>query len=110
MNIPLIAPQLAGEVSKMLWDFGFRHHPNLQTKWINGAAGLGGVADMVDEKPPVDPVEEMAEEFLKANNPKLLEAVRKAPAEQKAKLLADLEENYKVIGDLVTALKNVTKE
>ena len=36
---PLIpAPCFAG-VSQMLWDFGFRHHADLQTKWVPDYAG-----------------------------------------------------------------------
>lgn len=103
--IPLIGPQLVGEVSKMLWEFGFRHHPEKQRRWIDGAAGLGMCAPVVKEPPEVNAVDRIAEDFLKQNNPKLLEAIKKAPPEEKAKLISELEGSFEAIKDLIEKLK-----
>lgn len=89
----------------MLWDFGFRHHPEKQTKWISGTAGLGMVAEIVDKEPETNPVEDLFEDFLEKENPKLLEAIRTAPAEQKEKILKDLEKQFAVLGSMLEKLK-----
>lgn len=104
MPIPLIAPQLVEGISEMLWEFGFRHHPELQTRWIDGAAGLGMVARF-SEKRPADDFNDMAEEFLAANNPELLEAVRNSSPDEKKKLLKKLEKNFEEISGLISVLK-----
>lgn len=105
--IPLIHPILTEGVSQMLWDFGFRHHPELQKRWIEGCAGLGTLAQIVDKKPVDDPVESICEEFLAEKNPQLLEAVRKAPKEEREKLIRDLEKNFAVLEDLLKRIKEV---
>jgi hypothetical protein len=38
-NQPLIPGKCFGPLSKMLWDLGFRHHDDLQTKWVGVASG-----------------------------------------------------------------------
>lgn len=88
----------------MLWDFGFRHHPDLQTKWIDGTAGLGMVARFSDQRAE-DDFEENAEEFLAANNPELLNAVRNASPDEKKKLLEKLEKNFEELSGLIGVLK-----
>lgn len=53
-NQPLIPPQCFGVLSQMLWDFGFRHHPEEQTRWIKAGTGPTRnfeVWDTVTEKP-----------------------------------------------------------
>lgn len=105
MPIPLISPQLTEGVSQMLWDFGFRHHPDKQSKWIAGGAGLGMIADLVDAAPAKDPVVDLAEQFLSAENPQLLEAIQKAPPEKREELIRDLEKNFSVLGELLKRLK-----
>lgn len=105
MPIPLIAPQLVEGISQMLWDFGFRHHEELQTRWIEGAAGLGMVAKF-SEKKPDDSFRAMAEEFLQANNPELLEEVRKSSPDEKKKLLEKLEKNFEEINGLISILRD----
>ncbi len=92
-------------VSQMLWDFGFRHHPDKQTQWIDGAAGLATMARISRKKPEVDPFDSMAEEFLSANNPKLLETIRKAPPGEREALLKRLEKNFSTLETLIQALK-----
>lgn len=104
MPIPLIGPMLVEGISEMLWDFGFRHHPDLQTKWIQGNAGLGTIANLTAEQPK-DDFSKSAEEFLSANNPELLEMVRNASDEDKQKLMEKLEQNFEQIGNLMNLLK-----
>lgn len=38
-NQPLIPAPCFKRVSRMLWDLGFRHHADLQTKWVAAYAG-----------------------------------------------------------------------
>lgn len=76
MPIPLVSPMIVGEISKMLWDFGFRHHPENQTKWIEGIAGTGTLAQIVDEKPLINTRTQIALKFLEETNPELYEKVR----------------------------------
>lgn len=95
-------------VSQMMWDFGFRHHPDLQTKWIEGVAGLGGLANLSENPPPPDKFTGDAEDFLSANNPELLESIRKATPEDRQRLLADLQKNFREIQGLIDVLKEET--
>lgn len=90
----------------MLWDFGFRYHANLQTKWIDGAAGLGTIAKLSDAAPNSDPLNGQAEDFLSANNPELLEMIRNASEEDKQNLLEKLEKNFDEIRGLMEMLKD----
>lgn len=105
--IPLIAPMLVEGISEMLWNFGYRYHPELQVRWIDGMAGLATVADVSESKPEVDPFDRMAEDFLSANNPKLLEAIRMAKPEDRTQLLGQLEKSFSELGDLIEKLKEV---
>lgn len=64
-NLPLIPPMCFAEYSKLLWDFGFRHHEDKQTKWVGESAGPGGglaVRPVVDVKP--DEVRNLAAQML----------------------------------------------
>lgn len=103
--IPLIAPQLAEGLSQLLWDFGFRHHPDLQTKWIQGSAGLGGVAQVVDAPPVGDDFTEQAESFLAEHNPDLLKRIKEASPEERANLLRELEGSMARLEKLLKNLK-----
>lgn len=38
-NQPLIPAPCFPALSKMLWDMGFRHHAELQTRWVNQYSG-----------------------------------------------------------------------
>jgi hypothetical protein len=92
-------------ISELLWDFGFRYHEELQTKWIDGVAGLATLAQVSENKPQADPFDEMAEEFLSSTNPKLLEAIRKTPPEERKQLLHKLEKNFDDLQGLIQALR-----
>lgn len=107
MPIPLIGPMLVEGLSEMLWEFGFRHHSDLQEKWIDGAAGLATMATVSNEKPAADPFDQMAEDFLSANNPKLLEAIRKSKPEEREQLLSKLEKSFSELGGLIDKLREV---
>lgn len=102
--IPLIGPVLVESVSQLLWDFGFRHHPELQTKWIEGTASLGMVANLTDSEPE-DNFASSAEEFLAENNPELLAALQNADPKARAELRGKLEKNLDQIRMLIDSLK-----
>lgn len=103
--IPLIGPMLVNGVSEMLWHFGFRHHPDLQTKWITGTAGVATMADLTDRKPEADSFNEKAKEFLSSTNPKLLEAVLRGTPDERAEMLKQLEGSFAELSSLIAALK-----
>ena len=105
MPIPLISPQLTAGVSKMLWDFGFRHHPELQNVWVEGVAGLGTVANLVDTKPEEVVFKDGALEFLEANNPELMETIRNADPKEREALIQKLEKSFGEIQGLIEALR-----
>jgi hypothetical protein len=50
--------------SQMFWDLGFRYHPELATKWIEGG-GQFTCARIVDEPPVEQSIQELAEEMAK---------------------------------------------
>jgi hypothetical protein len=102
--IPLIGPVLVESVSQLLWDFGFRHHPDLQTKWIEGMAGLGTVAKLSDTQ-PADDFDELAHQFLAENNPDVLDALKSGNPAEREKLLARLENNFEQLRGLIDTLK-----
>jgi hypothetical protein len=103
--IPLIGPMLVEGVSQMLWDFGFRHHPELQQRWINGTAGLATIAEITDTEPEADRFDEKAAEFLSANNPKMLELIRKASPAEREELLTKLESSFTELSSVIQTLK-----
>lgn len=91
----------------MLWNFGFRHHPTKQKKWIEGTASLATLAKLSDKQPKVDPVEQLFEDFLAEENPQMLEMVRKAPPEEREKLIKDLEKNFERLAQVIGKLKDM---
>lgn len=105
-NIPLIIPQLTGEISQMLHDFGFRWHEELQVRWIEGGAGLGTLARIVD-KPPRNFVEEGGEAFLAENNPKLLQAIKEATPEKREHIKKELLKNFEQIEKVLQAMQDM---
>lgn len=63
-NQPLINQNCFPSLSKQMWQFGFRHHPELQEKWVKPATGqLRNFTtwDVVDAMPTV--AEMLVEEF-----------------------------------------------
>lgn len=106
LPIPLIGPMLVAGVSKMLWGFGFRHHEELQTVWIEGTAGLGAVAKLVENK-PVDDFANLAEKFLSDNNPDLLNTIRNADPAEREELLKSLESNFESLRGIIDTLKDI---
>jgi len=103
--IPLIGPMLVEGVSQLLWDFGFRHHPELQTVWIEGTAGLGMVARLSDAKPVEEDFTTSAMAFLADTNPELLDTLKKADPESRAEIRGALEKNLDQIRMLIDSLK-----
>jgi hypothetical protein len=105
MPIPLISPQLTAGVSKMLWDFGFRFHPELQTVWVDGVAGLGMVAGLTENRPAEVDLDAAASELLAATNPELMEMIKNAGPDERQALVAKLEKSFGQIQELIDALK-----
>lgn len=63
-NQPLINPNCFGVLSEQMWELGFRHHPELQTRWIKPVTGPTRnftTWDLVDVMPTA--VEMLVEEF-----------------------------------------------
>jgi hypothetical protein len=105
VRIPLVLPQLCEGISEMLWDFGFRHHPDLQKRWIDGVGAVGVVAAIVKEPPQGDFLETAGPGFLLDNNPELAEMIKNASPEDKAKLLEDLEKNFRELQALMKMIE-----
>jgi hypothetical protein len=105
MPIPLISPQLTAGVSKMLWDFGFRHHPELQNLWVEGMAGLGMVAGLTDTRPVEVDMDVAAADFLTASNPELMEMIKNASPDEREALAKKLEKSFEQLQGLIETLK-----
>lgn len=105
--IPIIAPQLTAGISQQLWDFGFRHHSDLQTKWIEGGAGLGGCAPIVDEPPKASSFEDLVRQFLAERDPKMLEAILSSPEEEKDRVVKVLGNKFAALAEMLEALGGV---
>lgn len=66
---PLIPAPCFPKLSKMLWDFGFRHHADLQTHWVADYSGPDrnlvalGVTDISPEAIVEQATEMLAEQF-----------------------------------------------
>ena len=105
MPIPLIPPQLAEGVSEMLWNFGFRHHPELQTKWIEGAAGLGMLAKIVG-KAPENNFSDLARQFLSENRPEILDQIDNANTEEEREaLISKFEKSIEGLSGVIAAMR-----
>lgn len=104
--IPLIGPMLVEGVSQLLWNFGFRHHPELQTSWIEGNAGLGMVAKLSDSKPVEEDFTESAMAFLADTNPELLTKLKNSDSKSREQILGSLEKNLEQLRGLIDFLKD----
>lgn len=105
LPIPLIPPQLAEGISEMLWHFGFRHHPELQTKWIEGSAGLGMLAKIVDNAPKSD-FSALAREFLSEKKPEILAEIDAAETqEDRERLIRKYEKSLDGMGGIIAAMR-----
>ena len=66
---PLIPPPCLAGLSQMLWDFGFRHQPELQTRWVPEYKGGDrnfvalGVTDVDPQEVVVQATEMLVSEF-----------------------------------------------
>jgi hypothetical protein len=93
-NQPLINPNCFGALSELLWDLGFRHHEDLQTKWVkplSGPASNFSVWDITDVKPHaaemlVDQFPEVAKKLEKVTPENHQEALREQSAALKESL------------------------
>ena len=65
----VIPPPCFASISRMLWDFGFRHNPELQTRWVPEYAGADrnftplGVTDVRPDNVVDFATQMVAEEF-----------------------------------------------
>lgn len=105
----LIPAPCFAAISEMLWKFGFRHHPELQTQWVPGYAGaernfvalgvtdvnpdnvVGLAAEMVADQFP-----EVAERISQMNPENRDEVIR----EQAEALLASVQRLQQATGNL----------
>lgn len=108
---PMALIQSWEPTSELWWELGLRWHPELATKWLSGG-GQFTVSDVVDAKPDEVSLEESAEEvleFIGSENPQfaeMLKRIREAGSdEDKAALLAELEQNIKSIMKLAEFVK-----
>lgn len=97
---PLIPAPCFPTISEMLWDLGFRHHPDLQTKWVPEYSGGDrnllplGLTDVGPEN-----VVPLAAEMVADQFPEVAERIRQMNPEnrdeaikaQAAELLASVE-------------------
>lgn len=81
---PLIPAPCFPSVSQMLWDFGFRHHADLQTKWVPEFGGPDrnfvalGVTDVKPEN-----VVPLAAEMLVDQFPEVADRLRRVTVENR---------------------------
>lgn len=105
----LVPPACYPAISEMLWNFGFRHHPELQQQWVNDYAGGDrnflalGVTDVRPEdlveqaaEMLVDQFPEVAERISQVNPENRDEIVR----EQAQQLLASVEKLRRATGSV----------
>lgn len=80
---PLIPPANFGAVSQMLWDLGFRHHDDLQTKWVKPPVqSFGGNFEawgITDDKPDL---EALAAQMVTEEFPGMAERLAKVTPEK----------------------------
>lgn len=75
-------------ISQMLWDFGFRHHPELQTRWVTDYSGADrnllplGVTDVNP-----DNVMEHAAEMVADQFPDVAERIRQMNPENRDEMV-----------------------
>lgn len=86
----LIPAPCFAAISQMLWDFGFRHHPELQTKWIPEYAGADrnlvalGVTDVQPEE-----VIPLAAEMLVDQFPEVADRIRQMNPENREEMIKE---------------------
>lgn len=87
---PLIPAPCFPMLSRMLWDFGFRHHSELQTKWVSEYSGPDrnlvalGVTDVSPEE-----LLEQATEMLVDQFPEVAERIAEVTVENREELIAE---------------------
>lgn len=82
-NALIPAPCFAA-ISEMLWNFGFRHHPELQTKWVPAYAGVDRnllALGVTDVNP--DNIVDLAAEMVADQFPDVAERIMKMTPENR---------------------------
>jgi hypothetical protein len=120
-------PLVVAEFSERLTDFGFRHHPELQTKWLipgdHPEAGYLNVPKIVDreeyeawlatQSDPAAAEQSMrakAEEVLGKVNPRLLERINSMTDEERQAELAEQRAQLPAAFDRLAELRKAIEE
>lgn len=103
-------------ISEMLWDFGFRHHPELQTKWVNGYSGGDrnivpvGLTDTDPDAVDSSNVVEYAAEMVADQFPDVADRIRQMNPENRDEMIRDqAQELLKSVQKLQKATGNLDK-
>lgn len=103
--------------SQMMWDLGFRWHPELATKWLSGG-GQFALAQIVTEPPEEASMEELVEQFaaeqfeaMKVEIDRVKRVGSKAEKDRlKQRFKMNLEQNEELAHMLEDAVKNLPDE
>lgn len=82
-------------ISEMLWHFGFRHHPELQTKWVNGYTGGDrnimplGTVETDPDSVTSENVVEFAAEMVADQFPQVADRIRQMNPENRDELIRE---------------------
>lgn len=90
-NTLIPAPCFAA-ISEMLWDFGFRHHPELQTRWVPEYSGADrnlmalGVTDVKPDDVTPENVMDLAAEMVVDQFPEVADRLRQMNPENREEM------------------------
>ena len=79
-------------LSQMLWDFGFRHHAELQTKWVTDYPGCDRnfvALGLTDEQPSKDDVVRKATEMVVDQFPAVADRLRQMNPENRDEIVRE---------------------
>jgi len=94
-NQPLIPAPCFSKVSKMLWNLGFRHHADLQTKWVADYSGPDRNLVALGLSDTPESVVEKAAEMLADQFPSIAARVASVTPENRDQLVAEQTEALK---------------
>jgi hypothetical protein len=111
-NQPLIPAPCFPALSRMLWDLGFRHHADLQTKWVPDYPGPDrnllalGLTDTEPEK-----LTALAAEMLVDQFPAVAERLKNVTPENRDEFIAEqAQELMSAMGRLKAATERLRRE
>jgi hypothetical protein len=100
---PMVNPACFPALSQMLWDLGFRHHADKQTKWVKPARGTHSnfqCWDMVDVKP-------LAEQMLVEEFPEMAKKLARVTPENHKDMV---KEQGEMVQELLRTLQEATAQ